>query len=121
MINKITGEQGVEIGGREYVLRYDWQALSDVEQAHGGEPNLFDPAIVASVASFGLRKRHPEMTADKIMELSPPLVPFAQAVQAALQWSYFGPDAVPDAQGAKKKSMTTGGFWKRLRRLFRAG
>jgi hypothetical protein len=119
-MNKITGEVPVEIGGREYVLRFDWQALADVEQAHGGSPNLFAPDVVASVAAFGLRKRHPEMTAQRIKDASPPLIPFANTVQMALQWAYFGPDGVPD--GTKKKpSMTLRGLWMRLRRLFRAG
>jgi hypothetical protein len=120
MINKVTGEHGILIDGKEYILRFDWTALSEIEQAHGANPNLFQPAVVASVAAAGFRRRHPELTVERLLELSPPFWPFAQAVQLALQWAYFGPEAVTD--GAKKKPpMIPAGLWRRLSRLFRAG
>lgn len=115
-MNPITGEYDITIVGKKYTLRYDWQALAEVEATHGQEPNLFSAEVVASVASSGLKRRHPEMTPEKIMELSPPLVPFATSVQTALQWAYFGDELLPE--GDSKKKAAKGGSWKRIRSLF---
>lgn len=119
-MNPITGEHDITIAGKPYVLRYDWAALSEVEAAHGQAPNLFSPDVVASVAAAGLKRKHPEMTAERIKELSPPLVPLAHAVQTALQWAYFGDEGIPEDTGDKKKA-TRGGLSGRIRSLFRKG
>lgn len=113
-MNPITGECELEIAGKKYILRYDWKALSAVEGAHGETPNLFNAQVVASVASFGLRRNHPEMTAEKIMELSPPLIPFAKAIQTALQWAYFGNEGIPEADKKKAKRIGLCGLIRRL-------
>jgi len=115
-MSAINGEYEVRIAGEEYILRYDWSALAEVEAKHGQDPNLFSPEVVASVAAFGLKKRHPEMTAEKIVQLSPPLVPFAASVQKALQWAYFGDKGMPEDGGKKKAGK--GGFWRRIGSLF---
>lgn len=119
-MNPITGEHDITIAGRPYTLRYDWAALAEVESAHGQAPNLFSPDVVASVAAAGLKRQHPEMTAERIKELSPPLVPLAHAVQTALQWAYFGAEGIPDDAGDKKKA-TPSGLFGRIRSLFRRG
>ena len=113
-MNPITCEMEIEIAGKKYILRFDWQALSELQAAHGDAPNLFHADIVASVASIGLKKRHPEMTAERIKELSPPLIPFANAVQKAIQFAYFGPDAVPADSADVKKNRPKDGFWRRF-------
>lgn len=97
----------VTIDGKRYKLRFDWDALREVNQKHGDGPNMLDPEIVASVASIGM-KAHPEMTPEKIRELSPPLVPFANAVQEALQWAYFGDEGLPKDTGEKKSPILAG-------------
>lgn len=112
-MNPVTGEHDIEIAGQTYVLRYDWQALQLVQHKHGDAPNLFSAAVVASVAAFGLQRRHPEMTAERIMELSPPLMPFAQSVQTALQWAYFGNEGLPK-EDAKKKDNPLITWWRRI-------
>jgi hypothetical protein len=118
MPNPITGEAQVEIQGKQYTLRFDWEAIAAVNAVHGDGPNMFDPVVVASVAAIGMKKYHPEMTAERIRELSPPLIPFAAAVQQALQWAYFGAEA-PPAGKAEKKSLPLGrtGWWRRIRQL----
>lgn len=120
MINKITGDNEIAIAGRVYTLRYDWRALAEVVQRHGDSPNMMNPEIIASIAAIGLAKCYPEMTMDVIMELSPPLIPFSRAVQEAIQWAYFGPQAVPDSI-KKKNSRPKDGLWRRLRRRFARG
>ncbi|GAF93543.1 unnamed protein product, partial [marine sediment metagenome] len=116
-MNPITGEHDIEIGGQRYTVRFDWDALAEVTTKHGDSPNLFSPDVVASVASIGMKKHHPEMTPERIKELSPPLVPFAKSIQTALQYAYFGDEALPE-DSKKKKSPRKGGLCQGIRRLF---
>ena len=113
-MNRITGEVDVRIEGKTYYLRFDWNCLAAIEEAHGDSPNLFNPDVVASIAAIGFRRKHPDMTPERIKELSPPLMPFAASVQQALQWAYFGLDELPEeSTGAKKKTgLRRLGFWK---------
>ncbi|MCK9351019.1 MAG: hypothetical protein M0P44_07355 [Clostridiales bacterium] len=116
----ITGQKRIDILGKPYYLRFTWAALAEVAGKYGDAPNLFDPETVAFVASAGLRDKHPEMTPEKIMELSPPLVPFAQEVQQAIRWAYFGDKGIPpDENGVKKKQTLTGWLMRIMRRLLR--
>jgi len=113
-MNPVTGEKEVTMGGQRYVLRFTWRALAEIEKKHGEHPDMFDPETVASVAAAGMRERHPDMTSERIMDLSPPLVPFARAVQEALAWAYFGGEAVPEDAAAKgkKKDPREAGPWR---------
>ena len=117
-MNPITGEKIIAINGQDYTLRFTWRALSEIETKHGESPNLFNPEVVAHVASCGMRDRHPEMTPDRIMDLSPPLAPFVRDVQQALQWAYFGPEPMPkepeidNSKGVKKNNQL--GRWRRF-------
>jgi len=113
MPNPITGTALVEIQGKQYTLRFDWEAIAQVNAVHGDGPNMFDPIVVASVAAIGMQKYHPEMTAERIRELSPPLIPFAAAVQQALQWAYFGAEK-PPASEKKKAGPGKIGWWRRI-------
>jgi hypothetical protein len=111
--NPITGEAVIDICGKSYTIRFDWEAIAAVNAVHGDGPNLFNPVIVASIAAIGMKKYHPEMTAERIRELSPPLIPFAAAVQQALQWAYFGAEKPPTETAEKKRKKT--GWWRRTR------
>lgn len=116
----ITGNKRVDIDGTAYYLRYTWAALAEVAGKYGDNPNLFDVETVAFVGSAGLREKHPEMTPEKIMELSPPLVPFANDVQEALRWAYFGDAPIPDSDDGVKKKQTLIGWVRRIvRRCWR--
>ncbi len=114
----ITGIKETTINGKPYFLRYTWSVLAEVSKKYGESPDLFDPDTVAFVGAAGLRERHPEMTPEKIMEISPPLIPFANDVQQALQWAYFGDEGVPESD-VKKKQTLTGSLSHIVRRLFR--
>lgn len=111
-MNPVTGEKKVSINGKPYVLRFTWAALAEMEAKHGDNPNLLKPDILASVAESGFRQHHPEMTAERIMELSPPMVPFAKAVQEAIKWACFGGEPVPES--TQKKSLRSAGGWRTL-------
>ena len=121
-MNRITGEKKVTINGQGYVMRFTWRALAEIEAEYGDNPNLLKPEIVASVASAGLRERHPDMTPEKIMELSPPLMPFARDVQTAIQWAYFGTEPIPQTSAGEVKKNRLAGMLSRLtKRLSRRG
>jgi hypothetical protein len=108
----ITGLKITNIDGKPYSLRYTWAALAEVAGKYGDSPNLFEPETVAFVGSAGMREKHPDMTPEKIMELSPPLIPFANDVQEALKWAYFGDAPMPDGDVKKKRTLT--GWIKRI-------
>ena len=111
----ITGRKQTIINGKTYILRFTWEALAQVSEKYGDSPDLFSPEVVAYVGSVGMINRSPEMTPEKIMELSPPLIPFANDVQQALQWAYFGDEGVPDE--VKKKQTLIGWLKRIVRRL----
>jgi hypothetical protein len=119
-MNKITGDKVIEIDGQKYVMRFTWRVLSEIEQKYGDKPNLFDPEVIATVAAGALSKRYPDMTAERIMELSPPLIPFANAVQEALKWAYFGAGDMP-LQDDVKKNRQTDGWLTRIAQRFSRG
>lgn len=115
----ITGTKRVDIDGKAYYLRFTWAALAEVAGKYGDNPDLFQPETVAFVASAGMREKHPEMAPEKIMELSPPLVPFANAVQQALTWAYFGDQGIPEGDDVKKKQTLIGWVKRIVRRCLR--
>jgi hypothetical protein len=116
-MNPVTGEKIVTIQGRAYTVRYTWRALAEIEAAYGDSPNLFNAEVLAKVAAAGMKEKHPDITAEGIMDLSPPLVPFARDIQQALQWAYFGAGAIPDMADDVKKKGLTAGLWKRIKSL----
>jgi len=108
--NKYKGETHLVIDGKKHTIDFDWNALAilkqtvtdkELEQVVSGE-NL---ELVADVLAVGLKKHHPEMTAQMIMDLSPPFVTAVQALEQALTYSYFGASDPETAapQNRKKK------------------
>lgn len=118
-MNPVTGEKEVIIGGNKYRLRFNWKALAEIEHKYGDKPNFFDPEIIAEVAAAGFRESHPEMTAERIKELSPPFILFVRDVRQALQWAYFGAESLPADTESVKKNLPKDGCWHRLKRLLK--
>jgi len=114
----VTGERVVDIGGEAVTLRYTWRQLAKVEAEFGDAPNLFKVETLARVAAIGIDR--PEWTPERIIELSPPMVPFIRAVDEAVKLAYFGNEAVP-AEAEKKSLPPKDGLFRRLGRLFRQG
>jgi len=114
-MNPVTGEKIITINGQAYTLRFTWRALSEIEAKYGDSPNLFNTEVLAAVAASGFRDKHPDMTAERIMELSPPVMPFCVAVREAIQWAYFGAEAIPNAEAEKEvKKNRLAAMWSRL-------
>ena len=123
-MNRITGEKNVIINGQGYVMRFTWRALAEIEAKYGDNPNLFSADVLSHVGSAGLRDSHPEMTPEKIMDMSPPLMPFCVAVKEAIQWAYFGAEQIPRAESpadSVKKNRLAGMLSRLIKRLSRQG
>jgi len=113
-MNPVVCEKQIQIGSKPYILKFSWKALAEIEHQYGDNPNVLDPEIAAGVAAAGLRDRHPEMTAEKIFEISPPFIPFANAINQALQYAYFGIEPPSENDGVKKKDRRKGGWFRRF-------
>jgi len=107
------GVKYVTIDGERLALRFTWKALAAIEQEFGENPNLFDAAILARFLELGIDQ--PAWTAERIISLSPPMLPMVKAVQEAIQFAYFGNEA-PAGDEAEKKSRLLGAGL--LRRMF---
>lgn len=102
MINKYTGEVTVQIGGKDYILKYDWSVLAEI-QSEMGLDTIFQlysqpTKILAPLVAHGLKARHPEMTAQVINELSPPILPMQKAVDLAIRYAYYGPQEIEEVK-----------------------
>ena len=79
MNNQYLGEVTLIMGGKSYILVYNWRALGKLKTSYT-DSDLDDitsgrnVGVIANVLSIGLEKYHPDMTSDKIMELSPPFI-----------------------------------------------
>ena len=108
-----TGEFDFEIKGKKLTIIYDWSALSELSEINGavhelGKPvDKVNPHIVADVMACGLKKHHPEMTKEAIIEWSPPLVRSILVLDKALSYAYYGVDGVPKADNKKKVKKKT--------------
>jgi len=122
-MNRITGERTIDINGQGYTMRFTWRALAEVEAEYGDNPDLFKPDVLAKVTAAGLKDKYPDMTAERIMELSPPLMPLCAAIREAIQWAYFGAETIPkaEARAEVKKNRLAAMLWRVINRLLRRG
>jgi hypothetical protein len=121
-MNRITGEKKVTINGQGYVMRFTWRALAEIEAEYGDNPNLFNADVLSKVGAAGLRDKYPDMTPERLMDLSPPLMPFCAAVKEAIQWAYFGAEPMPQTStGDVKKNRLVGMLSRLTKRLSRRG
>ena len=108
-MNPLTGECPVDICGQTYTLRFTWSAVAEIQAAYGDDPKLEDLATIAAVGAAGLRHHHPEMTAERLAELSPPIFPLRMALQQAWEWAWCGPEGAAGlAKGSKADPPATG-------------
>ena len=110
-MNKYLGEVEYQIGDKKGVLVYNWKALSKIHSEYGRQvlENLAEmsPEVIAKVMAIGFEAKTPDITADIIIEESPPLIEIIQIVNEALSCAYFGADKVQKAKqevdSSKKK------------------
>lgn len=91
-----AGEARLTIDGKEYTLVFDWRAFSMLGKAgFTGMESLtpYEPEKLANVLAIALARHHPEMTAERILDLSPPFLPVINALARAIAYALTGPGA----------------------------
>lgn len=116
MANAYLGEVEVELGGKTCRLCLPWKALAEIKTTLGEDAlatleNVSDVEKLAKILEIGLRKYNPEMTAEAIIELSPPIMTVTTALNLALTYALFGgetPEKQPESEAkeddGKKKT-----------------
>jgi hypothetical protein len=88
-----AGEARVTLGERQFTLVYDWRAFSMLGKAgFTGMDNLtpYEPERLAEILAIGLARHHPEMTTERILDLSPPFIPAINAIMRAIAYALTG-------------------------------
>jgi hypothetical protein len=84
------------IDGQPYKVEFSWPTFAEARTKHGEDPDLMNPAVLSEFVALALKRHHPMVTADQIMTASPPMVPVAKAVRAAITRLFWG-DTPPSA------------------------
>lgn len=108
MTNPNKGEVTLKINNSDYDLCYDWSAIGELRSSFSDEAlqeivNGSNIDGIAKVLSIGFKKKHPEMTVEKIMEMSPPFILAVQAIDQALTVAYFGASEPEQGEPEKKE------------------
>ena len=104
-VNRDRGEVALVMGGESYILHYDWAAVGRLRALLGIKD--FDkklralgdgtkPKDMAEVVAIGLARNHPDITAEQILEIAPPLVPTVEAFNEALMLAFYGAAGAPE-------------------------
>lgn len=116
--NAYTGEVMVETAGGPVPLRFDWRAIGALRSHLGDEWETrmqealinLDAERLAMILEIGSGK-----PADWWLQMSPPFMPTADAVQRAIGVAFFGPGA-PERNPMKARALLT-----RLQRALKLG
>lgn len=108
--NPYTGEVQIEIAKKKRTIVFDFHALSALhsqfaDEMRGGYIDVMkinDPVKLAGVLAIGLKEKHPDMTAEAIMEARPPLAFVKAQLDKALAYAYFGADIVQEVVKVSK-------------------
>ena len=113
----MKAETNFKLGDRNCILIYDWDAVSELEKKFTIEKLadiLSKPTMgeLADILECGLKRYHPEIKAEDIFELSPPILEAKGAVEKALSLAYFGTLTPEKKDGdVKKKKKKANCFW----------
>lgn len=116
--NPYTGDVPIAVGDKALTLAFDYRALSRVRAELGADGQARalagDVDLLPKLLAAGLARHHPDWTAERIAEVSPPIVPTTKAIEEALLAAYYGPDGPPP----ENPPPPPGTLWRRLwRRL----
>jgi hypothetical protein len=93
-MNPYMGDMPLEINGERLTLAYTWEAVSRARAELGADGLALaqngDLSKLAAFAAIGLARHHPDWTAERIFEASPPIVPTTNAVEEAWLAAHFG-------------------------------
>ena len=94
--NPVRGTVRIDIDGETYTMRLNWHGIAQVRQSYPDGYNLADPRHLSVIMSIAMAERHPEMTPDRIMDLSPPLEHAISAVGDMINYSWWGQKDMPE-------------------------
>ena len=94
--NPPRGTVFVEIDGKSYQMRLNWHGIAQIRRSYPEGYNLTDPEHLAVIMAVAMAHKHPEMTPDVIMDLSPPLEKAIDAVTDLINFSWWGAKTPPE-------------------------
>jgi hypothetical protein len=103
MANKHKGEVEFDLKGKKLTLVFDWDAIDQILETLG-EDGLRDvvrkptPKRVTLALLAGLKKHHPEVTAEEIRAANPPLMVTSLLIDRGIAYAYFGTETPPESQ-----------------------
>jgi hypothetical protein len=127
VINPYRGEVAIEIAGRPRILRYGWAEIAALQAALGEDFSTriaqamaaTDGNVLAQVLAIGLKHDWPEVTAEAIVEASPPIAATIEAINRALTLAFHGVKGVPDDPAARPtlaaRMLAAISFWRPAR------
>ena len=102
--NETKGIVHLRIGDKTYEMRLNWHGIAQVRRAYPDGYNLTDPEHLAVIMAVAMAAKHPEMTPDAIMDLSPPLERAIDAVTDLINYSWWGAKTPPERKEEADKA-----------------
>lgn len=100
-MNPYRGETPLSFGGETYKIVFDWEAIALLQQEYGKKDfdsrvtqawSMGDVHELAKILSIGLRKHHPDISPEMVMEASPPINVATEAVITGMHRAFNGLD-----------------------------
>lgn len=115
LVNGYRGEVAIRIGGKDRVLRFGWSGIALLQQELGQDFDVkisqamtnLDLAALAKVLAIGLRDSWPDVTAEMIVQESPPIAMVNEKIMLGLKRAFHGEaPAEPDENPRKGRLQT---------------
>lgn len=101
--NPYRSEVSIRLGDQDYIVWYGWNGIALLQSRIGHDFDVkigeaiqrVDLPVISLALSIGLYHRWPEMTPERIFELSPPLAKTTEAITTGLRVAFHGTREVP--------------------------
>ena len=102
--NKYLAQVPFKLGEKELTLEYDWRAVSELYSAFGPQClrglTLRAPDEIALFIHAGLKKNHPEITVDDVLNAQLPFLSVFEPIERGILFFFYGAEGPPaDAAG----------------------
>lgn len=102
--NPEAGVVNFRIGDETFTMRLNWHGIAQIRRAYPEGYNLADPEHLAVIMSIAMSTKHPDMTPDRIMDLSPPLEKAIESVSDMINFSWWGQKTPPERKEEEVKA-----------------
>lgn len=107
--NRYTGDVAVKLGDTDYTMNADWDAIATAQETFDDvdvlkSPGRLNARQLATLIAILLKKHHPDVTAELIMKLSPPLNFIMPYIHKTLLYAYRGADEVEEIERALEEA-----------------